>query len=238
MYQPNYGGTLRCQDPGWPSPSRGQRRQWRSAFAGRNCGHLQGTSARAFPERDDHRIVDLGYRHGRRPLSRAVTGTDPGNRRYLDRWRAQRSCQSGRYRELARFRRELVDDKKAAPGRCDGSGFASRGLPWRWNIRGVWTPRSGSIYDHYKPSDLAQALNLPGYRTMTTSWAEKREDIDESVASLPQPLRSQVLERLQGTPCHAAAGRWLETSCAGFCDRDPAFYGQHRSAYRGHQRTS
>jgi hypothetical protein len=33
---------------------------------------------------------------------------------------------------------------------------------------------------------------------MTTSWVEKREDIDESVASLPQPLRSQALERLQG----------------------------------------
>ena len=53
-------------------------------------------------------------------------------------------------------------------------------------------------YDHYKPSDVAQVLSLPGYRTMTTSWAEKREDIDEGVASLPQPLRSQALERLQG----------------------------------------
>ena len=33
---------------------------------------------------------------------------------------------------------------------------------------------------------------------MTSSWAEKREDIDEGMASLPQPLRSQALARLQG----------------------------------------
>ena len=52
-------------------------------------------------------------------------------------------------------------------------------------------------YDHYKPSDLAQVLTLPGYRTMTSSWVEKRQDIDEGVASLPQPLRSQAEARLQ-----------------------------------------
>src|SRR5207342_624185 len=52
-------------------------------------------------------------------------------------------------------------------------------------------------YDHYKPADLAQVLNLPGYKSMTTSWTEKREDIDESIVSLPMPLKAQALERMR-----------------------------------------
>jgi len=102
-----------------------------------------------------------------------------------------------RYREVARFRRELVDGGKLRPGDAVDLALLRRltlAVEHTWGV----DTKKWIDYDHYKPSDLAQVLSLPGYRTMTTSWAEKREDIDESVASLPQPLRSQVLERLQG----------------------------------------
>ncbi len=102
-----------------------------------------------------------------------------------------------RYREIARFRRELVDAGKLRPGDAVDLALLRRltlAVEHTWGV----DTKKWIDYDHYKPSDLAQVLSLPGYRTMTHSWAEKREDIDEGVASLPQPLRSQLLERLQG----------------------------------------
>lgn len=51
--------------------------------------------------------------------------------------------------------------------------------------------------DHYRPRDLETALGEPGYRTMQTSWAEKRDDIDESVASLPAALGTEARTRLR-----------------------------------------
>jgi Domain of unknown function (DUF5054) len=102
-----------------------------------------------------------------------------------------------RYREIARFRRELVDEGKLHPGDAVDLALLRRFTLAVEHTWGVDT-KKWLDYDHYKPSDVEQVLTLPGYRTMTTSWAEKREDIDESVASLPQPLRSQAQERLQG----------------------------------------
>jgi len=102
-----------------------------------------------------------------------------------------------RYREVARFRRELVDGGKLRPGDVVDLALLRRLTLAVEHTSGVDT-KKWLDYDHYKPSDVAQVLTVPGYRTMTTSWAEKREDIDESVATLPQPLRSQVQQRLQG----------------------------------------
>jgi hypothetical protein len=102
-----------------------------------------------------------------------------------------------RYREVARFRRELVDKGKLHPGDAVDLAFLRRFTLAVEHTWGVDT-KKWLDYEHYKPSDVAQVLTLPGYRTMTTSWVEKRDDIDESVASLPQPLRSQAQARLQG----------------------------------------
>ncbi len=101
-----------------------------------------------------------------------------------------------RYREVARFRRELVDQGKLHPGDAVDLAFLRRfslAVEHTWGVdTKVWID-----YDHYKPSDVAQVLTLKGYRTMTASWQEKRQDIDEGVASLPPPLRSQAEARLR-----------------------------------------
>ena len=102
-----------------------------------------------------------------------------------------------RYREIARFRRELVDGGKLRPGDAVDLALLRRlalAVEHTWGV----DTKKWVDYDHYKPSDVAQVLTLPGYRTMTSSWVEKRDDIDEGVATLPQPLRSQAEERLQG----------------------------------------
>lgn len=101
-----------------------------------------------------------------------------------------------RYREVARFRRELIDNGKLRAGDAVDVALLRRltlAVEHTWGV----DTKKWVDYDHYKPSDLAQVLSLPGYRTMTSSWAEKRQDIDEGVSSLPQPLRSQAEARLQ-----------------------------------------
>jgi hypothetical protein len=101
-----------------------------------------------------------------------------------------------RYREVARFRRELIEEGKLRTGDAVDLALLRRltlAVEHTWGV----DTKKWIDYDHYKPSDLAKVLTLPGYRTMTSSWVEKRQDIDEGVASLPQPLRSQAEARLQ-----------------------------------------
>jgi len=104
-----------------------------------------------------------------------------------------------RFREMARLRREWIADGKMHTG-----GAVDLALLRRLTLaveHGTGADTKQFLdYDHYKPSDLAQVLSLPGYRAMTTSWEEKRRDIDEGIANLPAHLRSQAVERLHSLP--------------------------------------
>ncbi len=129
-----------------------------------------------------------------------------------------------RYREIARFRQELIEEGKLRTGDAVDLALLRRltlAVEHTWGV----DTKKWIDYDHYKPSDLAQVLTLPGYRTMTSSWAEKREDIDEGVASLPPTIALAGRGALAEPASHAASGCRPETSGDGFCHRDTAFYG-------------
>jgi len=100
-----------------------------------------------------------------------------------------------RYREMARLRREWVAGAKIRTGDAVDLALLRRLTLAVEHGTGADT-KQFLDYEHYKPSDLAQVLSLPGYRAMITSWQEKRQDIDEGVANLPAHLRSQAVERL------------------------------------------
>jgi Domain of unknown function (DUF5054) len=100
-----------------------------------------------------------------------------------------------RYRELARLRREWIASGKIGAG--DNADLALlRRLTLAVEHGNGADTKQFLDYDHYKPRDLARVLGLPGYRAITTSWEEKRHDIDEGVANLPASLRSEAVERL------------------------------------------
>jgi hypothetical protein len=101
-----------------------------------------------------------------------------------------------RYRELARLRGEWLNNGKIISGEATDLGLL-RHLTLAVEHTGGVDTKLFLDYDHYKPADLAKVLSLPGYRAMTTSWAEKRQNIDDSIGSLPTRLRSEALERLQ-----------------------------------------
>lgn len=114
-----------------------------------------------------------------------------------------------RYRELARLRREWIAGGKISPGDDTDLAFLRRLTLAVEHGNGADT-KQFLDYDHYKPRDLAQVLGRPGYRAITTSWAEKRQDIDEAVANLPASLRSEAAARLHSLKPESPSARGLK----------------------------
>lgn len=100
-----------------------------------------------------------------------------------------------RYREVARLRRAWIKDGHFQAGDPTDRALLSRLALAPEHTWGTDTKRYLD-YDHYKPSDLAQMLDAPNYKTMETSWEEKRRDIADAVATLPPALRAQANEGL------------------------------------------
>jgi hypothetical protein len=105
-----------------------------------------------------------------------------------------------RYRELCRLRHQWLTQKQFALGDpTDRQLLRSLLLA----VEHTWGTDTKTYldHDHYTPADLQLAIDnptqFPGYRIMTTSWQEKRDDITHSVATLPPALRTQAEERLQ-----------------------------------------
>lgn len=101
-----------------------------------------------------------------------------------------------RYREMARLRREWIANGRFKTGDATDRQMLRRLM---LAVEHTWGTDTKSYLDnnHYRPRDLATVLGEPGYRTMQTSWAEKRDDIDESVASLPETLKTEAQTRLR-----------------------------------------
>ncbi len=100
-----------------------------------------------------------------------------------------------RYREVVRLRRSWI-----ATGQLKVADDADLALLRRFALAAEHTwgtdTKTWLDFDHYTPHDLAQMLDRPNYRTVETSWAEKRDDIDQGVASLPPALRQQATRQL------------------------------------------
>jgi hypothetical protein len=100
-----------------------------------------------------------------------------------------------RYRELARLRQEWIADGHLAVGDATDLGFLRK---FALSAEHTWGTDTKTYldHDHYKPADLEDVLEKSGYQKMITSWAEKRRNIDDAVASLPIPMRAQAVARL------------------------------------------
>ncbi|WP_263373264.1 DUF5054 domain-containing protein [Granulicella aggregans] len=104
-----------------------------------------------------------------------------------------------RYREVARLRQQWIAEHRFAAGDATDRQLLRRLL---LSVEHTWGTDTKSYLDndHYRPADLAAVIDQPPYKTMTTSWQEKRDDLDLGVATLPAGLREQAaasLKRLQ-----------------------------------------
>ena len=100
-----------------------------------------------------------------------------------------------RYRELARLRKEWLAQGKFRVGDSIDLALLRRLTLCAEHTWGIDSKRLKD-YQHYTPQDLA-ALDLPMFRVAEASWAEKRKNINDGVASLPGPLRSEARDRLR-----------------------------------------
>jgi hypothetical protein len=100
-----------------------------------------------------------------------------------------------RYRELARLRREWIAGGQLAIGDATDLNFLRKFSLAAEHTWGTDT-KTYLDHDHYKPADLEYMLEKSGYQKMMTSWAEKRRNIDDAVATLPAAMRAQAVGRL------------------------------------------
>ena len=101
-----------------------------------------------------------------------------------------------RYREVARLRDEWIAARKLQPGDAADLRFLSSFL---LEVEHTWgtDTKTWLDFDHYTPRDLAPMLSQPKYKVVLSSWAEKREDLVEAIATLPEPLRTQATARVR-----------------------------------------
>ena len=111
-----------------------------------------------------------------------------------------------RYREVARLRKEWLDQGKFRVGDSIDRALLRRLALCAEHTWGVDTKRLKD-YQHYTPKDLPAALDLPEFRVAETSWAEKRKNIDDGVASLPEPLQSEARDRLRALAARRTRAR-------------------------------
>jgi hypothetical protein len=118
-----------------------------------------------------------------------------------------------RYREIARLRTEWVFAGKLSSGGSVDQQLLRRLALAPEHTWGTDTKRYID-HEHYSPKELTEYISKPNYQVMVRSWQEKRDDIDQGVASLPAPLRAEAEARLNSL-------KVVEPSHAGMRSYDP-----------------
>ncbi len=101
-----------------------------------------------------------------------------------------------RYREVLRLRGEWIRDGKLRAGDPVDLAFMAKFALCAEHTWGTDT-KTWLDFDHYTPDALAAMLDQPKYRTVTSSWVEKRANIDRGIATLPPKLQAQARQRLE-----------------------------------------
>jgi hypothetical protein len=113
-----------------------------------------------------------------------------------------------RYREVARLREGWVGQGAFAIGDATDLALLRHLLLEPEHTWGTDT-KTWLDFDNYKPADLARMLDTKNYKVVEFSWAEKRQDLRDGIATLPASLRAQAqqaMDRLNPVEPKPAAG--------------------------------
>jgi hypothetical protein len=100
-----------------------------------------------------------------------------------------------RYREVVRLRRDWIASGHFKAGDATDVALLRRFALAAEHTWGTDT-KTWLDFDHYRPKDLQRMIDTPHYKTVETSWIEKRDDINQGVAALPATLRTQAEQQL------------------------------------------
>ena len=123
-----------------------------------------------------------------------------------------------RYRELARMRQIWIDAGKFKLGDATDVALLRRML---LEVEHTWgtDTKTWLDFDNYKPADLERMLDTKNYKVVEFSWREKRQDLLDGVAALPEALRKEAQTRIETLkpmepqigPDAQPAGKTIET---------------------------
>lgn len=97
-----------------------------------------------------------------------------------------------RYREIARLRENWIATGAFQIGDATDLGLLRHALLEAEHTWGTDT-KTWLDFDNYEPADLGRMLNTKNYKVVEFSWIEKRQDLLNGIASLPEPLREEAL---------------------------------------------
>jgi hypothetical protein len=96
-----------------------------------------------------------------------------------------------RYREVARLRESWISSGAFQIGDATDLAFLRHVLLEPEHTWGTDT-KTWLDFDNYEPADLARMLDTKNYKVVEFSWIEKRQDLLEGVATLPEALREEA----------------------------------------------
>jgi hypothetical protein len=105
-----------------------------------------------------------------------------------------------RYREVMRLRRSWIARGKFQSGDATDLALLRKVLLEAEHTWGTDT-KTWLDFDHYTPRDLATMLDTKNYKVVEYSWAEKRQDLLDGLATLPAPLRTEAQTALRALDC-------------------------------------
>ncbi|HEV2135731.1 MAG TPA: DUF5054 domain-containing protein [Terracidiphilus sp.] len=97
-----------------------------------------------------------------------------------------------RYRAVARLRVQWIAQGRMQSGDATDVEFLRHVLLEPEHTWGTDT-KTWLDFDNYTPADLARMLDTKNYKVVEFSWIEKRQDLMEGVAKLPEALREEAL---------------------------------------------
>lgn len=95
-----------------------------------------------------------------------------------------------RYREVARLRETWLTQKQFAVGDATDVALLRHLL---LEIEHTWgtDTKTWLDFDNYVPNDLGKMLDTKNYKVVEFSWQEKRQNLFDGIATLPEPLRKE-----------------------------------------------
>ncbi|HTX76280.1 MAG TPA: DUF5054 domain-containing protein, partial [Terracidiphilus sp.] len=102
-----------------------------------------------------------------------------------------------RYREIARLREAWIARGALQVGDATDLQLLRHVLLEAEHTWGTDT-KTWLDFDHYLPSDLASMLDTKNYKVVEFSWIEKRQDLLDGIATLPEALREEALLAVAG----------------------------------------
>jgi hypothetical protein len=102
-----------------------------------------------------------------------------------------------RYRAVARLRELWIAQGRMQSGDATDVELLRHVLLEAEHTWGTDT-KTWLDFDNYTPADLARMLDTKNYKVVEFSWIEKRQDLMEGVATLPEALREEALLEIAG----------------------------------------